>query len=141
MKEISCVIVFLIICGCQGDFSGTTEAETAWLYKADPLEELKEAIKLNDYRFIGIYRYSLTVPGVPLKCIDLETDVRPIKGTSDAFSSYEEEKFNAIATVYADYYSFQLKKIWNKTQALVVKRMKSNNLNLHKRHRLLEMLR
>ena len=102
------IILLLVVYGCQDSAFNTTSVNVNWLYKANPLDDFKEAIERDDYRFVGVYGYSLTVPGVKLKCIDAAKDVKPIEGTSDSSSSYEEEKFNAIAKVYADYYNFQL---------------------------------
>lgn len=103
-------MLLLTVYGCQNSDSNATSVDVNWLYNADPLDDFNEAVKINDYRFIGVYGYSLNVPGVKLKCLDAERDVKPIEGTSDSSSSYEEEKFNAVAKVYADYYNFQLKK-------------------------------
>lgn len=106
MKKIFILIFLFSLYGCKNTASDSIDV--VWLYEANPLEDFKESVNSNDYRFVGVYGYSLTVPGVALKCIDIEKDVKPIEGTSDSYSSYEEEKFNAVAKVYADYYNFQL---------------------------------
>jgi len=108
MKKIFFLIFLLGLYGCKNKASDLVDV--GWLYEANPLEDFKESVNRDDYRFVGIYGYSITVPGVKLKCIDVDKDVKLIEGTSDSYSSYEEEKFNAVAKVYADYYNFQLMK-------------------------------
>lgn len=108
MKNILFLTFLFSLYGCRNTTSDSVDV--SWLYEASPLEDFKEAVNREDYRFIGIYEYSLVVPGVKLKCIDVEKDVKLIEGTSDSYSSYEEEKFNVVAKVYADHYNFQLRK-------------------------------
>lgn len=109
-KKIFLLISLLVIYGCQNSEFDTTSKDMDWLYRANPIDDFEKAVKHNDYRFVGIYGYSITVPGIPLKCLNIKKDVKPIEGTSDSSSSYEERKFNAIARVYADDYNFQLLK-------------------------------
>lgn len=76
---------------------GKTEFENAeeeavrplkWLYNADPDNDFEVAIAKKDYRFIGVYGYSLDVPGVLIKCLDREKDIKPIEGTTDTVMGY-----------------------------------------------------
>jgi len=85
------------------------KTQMGWLYKANPDDDFQAAIRNKDYRFIGIYGYSLYVPGVDLKCISVEKDVNPIEGTSDAVLGYEHAKLIAIAGVYAEHYNFRMR--------------------------------
>ena len=118
MKKILFLIFLLGLFGCKNKASYSVDV--GWLYEANPLEDFKESVNRDDYRFVGVYGYSLTVPGVKLKCIEIDKDVKPIEATSDSDSSYEEEKFNAVAKVYAAYYNFQLIKYLESYQAIYV---------------------
>ncbi len=100
--------VFFSVLGCENSDLNSTVVDVNWIYEANPVDDVKKAVEVNDFRFLGVYGYSLIVPGLKLECIDIEQDVKPIEGTSDSYSSYEEEKFNAVAKIYADYYNFQL---------------------------------
>lgn len=110
MKNITLIFLLLVVYGCQDSGNMESSTDGDWIYSADPYSDFTNAIEREDYRFIGIYGYSLSVPGVSLNCINVETDVRSIEGTSDTNSSFEEAKFNALAKVYAEYYNFQMKK-------------------------------
>lgn len=101
--------MWLGVCGCQSTDSNNSTIDVGRLYVADPLDDFRKSVENKDYRFVGIYGYALSVPGVNPICIDPDRDVKLIEGTSDTYSSYEEEKFNVVARVYADHYNFQLK--------------------------------
>lgn len=90
-KKIFLLLFILITYGCQESEFDTTSKDVDWLYRANPIDDFIDSVEHNDYRFVGIYGYSLTVPGVPLRCIDVKKDVKPIEGTSDSYSSYEEK--------------------------------------------------
>ena len=113
MYKTLVLILFLLVAGCeQTDFEKAQEniiEEMGWLYKANPLDDYEEALKRKDFRFIGIYGYSIYVPGVSLKCLDYDKDINPIKGTSDAVIGYEHSKLIAIARTYAEFYNFRMK--------------------------------
>jgi hypothetical protein len=83
--------------------------EMKWLYTANPDKDFEKAVKIGDFRFIGIYGYRLAVPGVDIKCLDVRKDVNPIKGTTDAVLGYEHSKLIAIAGAYANYYNFRMR--------------------------------
>lgn len=100
--------LLLIISGC-GSQSSSGELNPDWIYDAVPMTDALQAIEKGDFRFRGVYSYSLIVPGVKMECIDTDTDIFPIEGTSDASTTYEERKFNALAMIYADVYNFQMK--------------------------------
>lgn len=100
--------LLLVISGCESQ-SSSRELNPDWLYDAVPMTDALKAIEQGDFRFRGVYSYSLIVPGVKMECIDIDTDIFPIEGTSDASSTYEERKFNALAMIYADVYNLQMK--------------------------------
>ena len=113
MHKVLAIASLILLTGCM-----ETEFEKAqapiiekmeWLYKANPDKDFENAIKKSDYRFIGIYGYSLSVPGIEMKCLDYEKDINPIEGTSDAVLGYEHSKLIAIAKAYAEYYNLKMK--------------------------------
>lgn len=112
MYKILFVIFFIFLASCEKtDFEIAQQEiieEMEWLYTADPLEDHEAAIKRKDYRFLGIYGAKLITPGVEIECINWETDVNPIKGTSDAIIGYEHDKLISIATAYARNYNFRM---------------------------------
>ena len=104
----SILLLLVLISGCESQ-SSSKELNPDWLCNASPMTDALEAIEKGDFRFRGVYSYSLIVPGVEIECIDIDADVLPIEGTSDASSNYEERKFNALAMIYADVYNLQIK--------------------------------
>ena len=106
----------LLITDC--DFSqnephlGETLKSLEWVDEADPVADSQNAIEREDFRFKGVYGYSLYVPGVPNDCIlgseGRNKIVAPIEGTSDAIPSYEYARLQAIATEYAEWYNMQI---------------------------------
>ena len=116
LKKIQRVFLFILsmlfFVGCTQSDSDIVqdriERKMGWLYSAKPDQDFQEAIKRKDYRFIGIYGYTMYVPEVNLTCISNEEDVKPIEGTSDAVFSYEHSKLIAIAQVYAKSYNIRM---------------------------------
>lgn len=102
------LVSIVLVSGCK-PYVDDDELGIEWIYDAVPTEDAITAIEQGDFRFRGVYSYSLIVPNVKMKCIDIDTDVFPIEGTSDASSTYEERKFNALAMIYADVYNLQIK--------------------------------
>ena len=100
----------MLLSSCQkSDFELAQQEvidEMGWLYKADPAEDVEDAINREDYRFRGIYGYSISVPGVDTSCWSITKNVSPILGTSDAVIGYEHSKLIAIARAYARTYNF-----------------------------------
>jgi hypothetical protein len=79
-----------------------------WLNDANPQVDFVKAIQKSDFRFFGVYGRSMFVPGINIKCLNQDKDIRFIEGTSDAYQGYEHEKLNAIAWVYADNYNIRM---------------------------------
>jgi hypothetical protein len=109
MKFIVILISILLISGCEKSDSEVhlekVHEVMGWLYDANPHQDVQVAIENGDFRFMGVYGYSIVVPRIDIKCLDYEKDINPIKGTSDAIESYEHAKLNAIAQVYAEAYN------------------------------------
>ncbi len=96
--------------GCNGsDTLSNYKIETKNILLANPEEDFQVSIERNDFRFMGVYGYSISVPGISMKCIDVNEDVNLISGTSDATESYEQRLFNAVAQVYSEEYNFKMK--------------------------------
>ncbi|GAA5217422.1 hypothetical protein ACFSJ3_18155 [Corallincola platygyrae] len=93
----------------DADTEARVKESLGWLYTADPAKEASTAIADGDYRFRGVYGYSVSAPGIPNACVHY-TDINPINGTSDTRASYEEAKLNAIAIQYATYYNFYIRR-------------------------------
>lgn len=109
---MKCILVFIIVIllpSCSKQAQSSYSDQTMRLLYADPEIDFRSAIREKDYRFMGVYGYSIMVPGVSMKCLDFEKDINPIVGTSDATGSYEMELFNTIAHVYAKNYNFKMK--------------------------------
>jgi hypothetical protein len=81
----------------------------AWLNAADPERDFSKAIETKDYRFRGLYGYTLVVPSVNRSYISIETDVKPIEGTSDLVLGYEHAKLIAIALTYASDFNLRMR--------------------------------
>ena len=83
-------------------------AELQWLKNANPIVDANKAIKNNDYKLLGVYGFSLTIPGVN-KPTEFEHQkkygVKPIEGTSDALKNKEHAELNRMAYEYAKKYN------------------------------------
>src|SRR5438874_1240221 len=69
------VSALLVLFGCSTNYGSTLHenfpAELKRIATADPKEDLKRAIKINDLRFVGVYGLSLDAPGVDAKHVGL----------------------------------------------------------------------
>ena len=113
MKTIISIFLILLLAGCQEtDYDkaiNKIRSEMNWLNNANPDQDFEKAIRKKDYRFMGVYGYSLTTPGIDIKCLNYDKDINPIKGTSDAVLGYEHAKLIAIAVTYSKHYNFKMK--------------------------------
>lgn len=109
------ILTFLSLISCQSEETEFEKeqrkyiSELEWLLDADPNKDVELAISRGDFRFKGIYGYSLTVPHVKVRCLDLEAEVDAIKGTTDAVLGYEHAKLLAVAREYADFYNMRMR--------------------------------
>jgi hypothetical protein len=101
------IIVSIFISACNAN-SSSPKIDLNYLYYANPVEDVKKAISKKDYRFYGIYGASLRVPKISRECINVDKDIKIMAGNSEVTFSYEEQKFNALAQVYADNYNFHM---------------------------------
>ena len=106
MKHKTILLVFIILASCSKEPTLEMSEALIQLLEKDPTTETLKAFKKKDYRFMGVYGYSLTVPGLIGKCEYSYDDINPIEGTSDYMESYEEQLFNSVAQTYASNYNF-----------------------------------
>lgn len=106
------ILIFHIIGGCgKEDNQKETQLpdELLRIANANPEDDLKEAIRQKDFRFLGVHGYSLDIPGIPDSMyVHLYSDsskVRVIKGTTDAITSEQQGKLQPIAWKYARAYN------------------------------------
>lgn len=104
------LIFFISSCGKTDEEKLNLEIidEMGWLYKADPIADAQSFIEKGDFRFRGVYGIARIIPNIEKKCIDIENDVVYIKGTSDALETYEHQKLNAIAKIYAETFNIYM---------------------------------
>lgn len=108
MVSFKHVMVFLLIIMTASCGRDSSRIDLNYLYHANPTEDVKKSIEIKDYRFYGVYEYSVQIPNVQRKCVNVDLDVKMIAGTSDASLTYEEEKLNTLALVYARAYNTQM---------------------------------
>lgn len=107
-KQLSVLLVLLgtqlmMSCTKTQDASAKEKVikQMEWLYSAKPDRDFQSAVERKDFRYMGLYSYSLYVPGVDPSCVSSKNDIKPIEGTSDVVLGYEHAKLIAIAGEYA----------------------------------------
>lgn len=89
--------------------------------------DLVAAIKKKDFRFVGIYGYSIAIPGVDERiadyCVEHRGWLEMIEGTSDAITSKEQERLQLLAERYASQYNARLFE-YMKTNGLLPKELR-----------------
>lgn len=63
------------------------------------------AMRLGDHRLLGVYGFTLMIPGLDPEQRPDASQLRPIECTSDAFSSAEDRRLNDTAREYARRYN------------------------------------
>ncbi|GIU36036.1 hypothetical protein TUM3794_04570 [Shewanella colwelliana] len=107
-------ILFLVIfslLGCEYRGESKISEELKWLLNADPKEDFEKSIASGDRRFVGVIGMFITVPYFDEECIT-DDKVRLIQ-ISDMVDSYEQEKLQAIAPIYASTFNLYMLKHWN----------------------------
>ena len=91
---------------------GILKTELAALNVDHPVADMEKNFAGGDKRFIGIYGYALSCPGVPDEAHDLTVThgIKPIHGTSDALESPEYAALQEKAMSYARTYNQALLK-------------------------------
>lgn len=112
-KYLSMLLIVALLNGCQKtEFESEQEKyieALEWVVDADPNEDFENAIQKEDFRFIGIYGINNPIPGLMRSCVNVETDVKYLKGTSEVLLGYEHEKLNTIAGLYASNYNLRMR--------------------------------
>ena len=112
VKKLICSALIILLFGCEKSEFEVAQAKEVvkmeWLLHASPSDDVEDAIKKKDFRFIGLYGITNIVPRINKSCINMETDVNFIEGSSEILIGYEHIKFNAIAHVYAEDYNFRM---------------------------------
>ncbi len=113
IKSIFGLASFCVLVSCQPNNIKSTQNkyknELIWLRNANPQKDFEKSVKKKDFRFRGIYGYSLNVPGIKGKCLNYHTDVNPIKGTGDVIYGKEHGSLIALAKKYAKSYNLKMK--------------------------------
>ncbi|MEM5495827.1 hypothetical protein WNY77_00310 [Paraglaciecola mesophila] len=111
MKLLIPFLVMFSLLGCEDKFDSRITEDLRWLLDADPKEDFEKSISSGDLRFVGVIGMFSTVPYFDEKCVT-EDKVRFIQ-ISDMVNSYEQEKLQAIAPVYASNFNLYMLKHWN----------------------------
>lgn len=67
--------------------------------------DAQAAYRSGDHRLIGVYGFSLEVPGLAGNPYDHKDEIRMLDGTGDAFCTDEEQTLNHNARLYAKRYN------------------------------------
>lgn len=68
-------------------------------------KDAEAAYRSGDHRLIGVYGFSLEVPGLAGNPYDHKNEIRMLNGTGDAFCTKEEQALNHNARLYARKYN------------------------------------
>lgn len=109
MRYITIIFLFFLL-GCSGKQVSPYHDALSNLLSIEPETEVQVSISKNDFRFVGIYGYSLYAPNVERKCMKIEYELKPIEGTTDATENYEQRLFNSVALTYASEYKLILRR-------------------------------
>jgi hypothetical protein len=103
----------ILMLGCQSKADRRYEQLIRDLESSDVEKDAEEAVNRKDFRFVGIYGYSIHLPTVPdekrFDVID-EYGVRPIDETSDAIESETHGRLQNVTVEYARKYNAILTK-------------------------------
>ncbi len=115
MKKRACLLIFFICLQALYAKSQSIESvlkdELKKLNLKDPKKDLARNLEHNNTRFIGIYGYTIVLPGVTLKYqhnIMEKYGVKVIKGTSDKIESSLHAILTEKAYNYAQKYNTAL---------------------------------
>lgn len=97
---------------CADPSPSTDLTELRRVAAADPAQDLSDAIRRDDLRFIGVYGFATEVPGVPdyWGRYDSSYGLSVIAGTSDTPAGEEGARLNQQARQYAQEYNLLLLK-------------------------------
>jgi len=81
------------------------------LDRADPARDAEAALGRAERRLLGVQRYTLVLPGVPVERYEAavrEFGVRVLGGTSDSWVDDDHAAYNRAAESYAERYNREL---------------------------------
>ena len=107
-KIIFNIVAIFLLVGCAT--SNEIEGELSWVLNANPEKDADLAIRKGDIRLYGIAGMFINVPFFDESCISNEK-VKFIQ-ISDLIESYEQNKLQVIAPVYAEAYNFRMLQHW-----------------------------
>jgi len=110
MKYLLVVILALSLFNCSSQNESIASNDLRWLLNADPEIDAKKAIESGDLRFFGVIGMSIQVPLFNRECIS--NDRVNFIQISDLVESYEQEKLQAIAPIYAFNYNLHMSKYY-----------------------------
>ena len=115
MKQFPPIIfLVLVITGCighSGDIDPYSQ-KLLWLDAADPQADAQQALKIGDFRLLGLATRSVNIPGVEQKDsmkYELKCGVQMIDGISDVVRSDEHLRLMQKARSYALKYNAIIK--------------------------------
>ncbi|HID82129.1 MAG TPA: hypothetical protein EYH06_08520 [Chromatiales bacterium] len=83
MRNILLLLLLPLLVACQASefkiAQGKYIKEMDWLYSAKPRDDVEKAIKNKDFRFMGVYGYSISVPGIKIKCLDRKKQKKRVR--------------------------------------------------------------
>jgi hypothetical protein len=110
MGKLGGLLAGLLVLASASDLLAGDDGSVAELraFISVPVKKrFESALGARDFRFLGVYGYTLEVPGVPKNQTDRisKNGILPIPGTSDALVSDEHGNFNDQAREYAAKYN------------------------------------
>jgi hypothetical protein len=88
--------------------AGGCEREQAALAGENPVAEADAAFRLGAPRFVGVYGYSISFPGVSDDALVRRIGYRAIEGTSDFIRSEGCRQFQIQAVDYAERHNLRM---------------------------------
>jgi hypothetical protein len=78
-----------------------------WVLNADPVKDARDAIRRDDFRFLAVKGFTISVPGIESHEQQLvkHYKYRVIEGTSDAVIDLEEREIQNKVIEYAAQYN------------------------------------
>lgn len=115
MKTFIFILFLMLIFSCNG----VEREDISNLYFADPTKDLEEDIKAGSLKFKGVAGLRTYYP-LADECLLEEFGGEVLSRTAEVLESYEQQKLQAIAVVYAENYNLELS-VYIETNNLSIK--------------------